>query len=351
MIELNLNEVIQNRPLSTPFNTDPITVIAEFMPHAERYQLGMVSGVARRFLIDSCLGAIRKSERPSWLDIESYSQVIWFSLLKKNPRIILNYPKSKHLFYVAVHQDPFLLRYADRSVRDENKILFVAIKKDGMSLQLASERLRNAGTVVLRAIEENHRAFFDASAALQEDKRFTLKYIQKTKESIAKKCMLSTLVICVDYLLCDRCMIKSVMATINCEYDFALQDVQNDGLILEFVSDKYRNNAEIVSKAVVQNGLALQYASEQLRKKKEIVLEAVKQNGHALQYASEELRRDRDVVSAAVNQNGLALRYASEELKDNQEVVLAAVKQNELALQYASYELQNNRKFIEAVGG
>ena len=351
MIELNLNEVIQNRPLSTPFNTDPITVIAEFMPHAKRYQLGMVSRVARRFLIDSCLGAIDKSERPSWLDIESYSQVIWFSLLKKNPSIFLNYPKNKHLFYVVVHQDPFLLRYADRSVRDENKILFVAIKKDGMSLQLASERLRNAGTVVLRAIEENHRAFFDASAALQEDKRFTLKYIQKTKESIAKKCMLSTLVICVDYLLCDRCMIKSVMATINCEYDFALQDVQNDGLILEFVSDKYRNNAEIVSKAVVQNGLALQYASEQLRKKKEIVLEAVKQNGHALQYASEELKDNQEVVLAAVNQNGLALRYASEELKNNQEVVLAAVKQNELALQYASYELQNNRKFIEAVGG
>lgn len=48
----------------------------------------------------------------------------------------------------------------------------------------------------------------------------------------------------------------------------------------------------------------------------ELVKEAVSKNGRLLEYASERLKDDKDVVLAAVSQNGNALKYASERLKD-----------------------------------
>ena len=59
------------------------------------------------------------------------------------------------------------------------------------------------------------------------------------------------------------------------------------------------NNKNVVLEAVKQNGLALQFASEKLQDDKNVVLEAVKQNGWALQFASEELRNDKDIQIAA----------------------------------------------------
>jgi|DEB0MinimDraft_10_1074344.scaffolds.fasta_scaffold271673_2 hypothetical protein len=51
------------------------------------------------------------------------------------------------------------------------------------------------------------------------------------------------------------------------------------------------------------------------RKTKAEMLAEVREYGHQLQFASDEFRGDRDVVLAAVRQSGWALKYASEELK------------------------------------
>ena len=74
-----------------------------------------------------------------------------------------------------------------------------------------------------------------------------------------------------------------------------------------------KNDKTVVCKAVKQNGLALQFASDKLKNDKTIVCKAVQQNGLALQFASVELKNDvtdDTVVFKAVQQNGLALQYA-----------------------------------------
>ena len=50
---------------------------------------------------------------------------------------------------------------------------------------------------------------------------------------------------------------------------------------------------------------------------KEEVLEAFRDEGLNLEYASERLRADKEVLLAAISQNINALKYASEELKNN----------------------------------
>ena len=59
------------------------------------------------------------------------------------------------------------------------------------------------------------------------------------------------------------------------------------------------NNKNVVLEVVKQNGLALQFASEKLQDDKNVVLEAVKQDGRALRFASEKLCNDKDIQIAA----------------------------------------------------
>ena len=84
------------------------------------------------------------------------------------------------------------------------------------------------------------------------------------------------------------------------------------------------NNKNVVLEVVKQNGLALQFASEKLQDDKNVVLEAIKQDGGALRFAPEELRDDKKVVLEAVKQDGRALRFASEKLCNDKDIQIAA---------------------------
>jgi len=67
---------------------------------------------------------------------------------------------------------------------------------------------------------------------------------------------------------------------------------------------------------VKQNGLALEYASNRLKDNHGIVMEAVKQDGNFLEYASDGLKDDHDIVMEAVKQKAYALKYASDRLRN-----------------------------------
>jgi len=114
-----------------------------------------------------------------------------------------------------------------------------------------------------------------------------------------------------------------------------MDEVNKNGMALQFASVRLRDNESVVLTAVKQNGLALQYASIRLRNDPYLVMEAVEQNAWALQFATTRLRNDPRVVMLAVKQNGLALIFASDNLKYNLEVIEPAVTQNGYALKYA----------------
>jgi hypothetical protein len=73
---------------------------------------------------------------------------------------------------------------------------------------------------------------------------------------------------------------------------YVLSRVSNDGLKLQYASDRLKNDKEIVLKAVSNYGLALRYASERLKNDKEVVLKAVSQNYSVFEYISNELKND-----------------------------------------------------------
>jgi len=48
----------------------------------------------------------------------------------------------------------------------------------------------------------------------------------------------------------------------------------------------------------------LEFASDQFKSDKDVVLEAVKQDGYSLEFAAEHLKSDKDVVLEAIKQDG-----------------------------------------------
>ena len=146
---------------------------------------------------------------------------------------------------------------------------------------------------------------------------------------------------------------------------FMLEAVGKNGLALEFASEVFRSDIEVLMAAVKQNGRALRFcvAVQQVgqaghkcrcvcihRRCIHVVTCAIKQNGMALEFAEKTWRSHRGLVYDAVWQNGLALKFASKELRSNLDVVLKAVSKNGLALEFASEECRSDEYVVhEAV--
>jgi hypothetical protein len=58
-----------------------------------------------------------------------------------------------------------------------------------------------------------------------------------------------------------------------------LDEVSNNGRLLQNLTEKFKNDKEIVLAAVSSYPQSLQFASQELKKDKEIALKAVKRNG------------------------------------------------------------------------
>lgn len=152
------------------------------------------------------------------------------------------------------------------------------------------------------------------------------------------------------------------------DMDVVLAAIQNDGKAISHVSDKLKNNVDLVFESL-KNGAGLSYFKYlplelqnrknlllalkngggligdipiNLRSDKEIVMFAVKDYGKNLCQASTELKNDKEIVLSAVKSSGEVLENASDELRNDPEIVLAAVSQNGAALKFASEGLKNN---------
>jgi hypothetical protein len=119
-----------------------------------------------------------------------------------------------------------------------------------------------------------------------------------------------------------------------------LDVVLEDGLQLQAMDQRFKNNFGIAIAAVQQNGLALEHVGGKLRGNvllfRKIVLAAVRQNGLVLRDVGEKLQGDTEIILAAVTQNGLALEHVWKERRAESDILAAAIMQNPEAVQFLS---------------
>ena len=118
------------------------------------------------------------------------------------------------------------------------------------------------------------------------------------------------------------------------DYDVVMTAVRQNGLSLQFASERLRDDFHVVIAAVQNKGHAIAYASPNLRMKKGVCWAACMNDGLAIVYINQNMRDDKDVALAAAMSNGHSVRFLSEKTMENQEIALAAISEDSHAVVY-----------------
>jgi len=93
---------------------------------------------------------------------------------------------------------------------------------------------------------------------------------------------------------------KSIKLMLD-NYDFCLNLVKHDGLLLKYLNFNYKNNYNIVLTAVKNNGLAIRYASNKLKNNFNIAFNAFQNNNigsiYVYQYISKNLKENLFIIN------------------------------------------------------
>jgi hypothetical protein len=151
-----------------------------------------------------------------------------------------------------------------------------------------------------------------------------------------------------------------------------LKEVAQFGYALNAVSERLRDDFDVVKVAIRESPDVFTFASQRLKSDKRFVEYAIKLSPANLQYVSDDLKNDEDIVFLAVDKDSSTFKFASEEKKkdlafisklfreaksnsivnilsyipkellDNKELALLAVKRSGIVLKYFTASIQDD---------
>ena len=150
-----------------------------------------------------------------------------------------------------------------------------------------------------------------------------------------------------------------------------LELVRRDKRVLFFLSEKYRNDQDVVLLACTEDVTLLRYASRQLKNDKNFALSILDKKskkinktryrrnlsndddddldvGSILIHFSDRIKSDKDVVTAACARDGMELMHASDKLRSDRAIVLTACANNGQVLQYALEDFRADHEIVLA---
>mmetsp|Transcript_42917 Transcript_42917/g.77988 ORF Transcript_42917/g.77988 Transcript_42917/m.77988 type:complete len:251 (-) Transcript_42917:57-809(-) len=145
--------------------------------------------------------------------------------------------------------------------------------------------------------------------------------------------------------------LRYAMASFREDRDLVLRAVANHGMALEFAGDTLTRDRDVVSVAVKQNGMALMYAEKGLWYDRSLVIQAVSSHGQVLEFAHKEFRNDKHIVKRAVANDARALLFATPDLRASRLYAMDLVSLNKMAFNYLPANLRADPAVIRAACG
>ena len=332
--------------------------------------------------------------------------------LEKNVKsLILPYASSKlrnkrNIVLIAIKRNLQELPYVSFRLRNNLNFMLKILIINGEALQYATNYLKKNELIVLTAIKNNNFAFRHASYDIINNKTFIMKIIKNCPEIFQ---FLS------DDLKKDKEIITIIITTyINNKHDnyytifkhmsyelkndenFMVELIKLDIRILYYISDKIKNNQDIILNIMtnneniynfkihnnielnndtiypylkylcnnVSNNLinnkdfiksiiekcqeAFEYIPYELKNDKDFIFELLDEgNTRILEYISNNLKNDEDFVIRIIeNYDDYVLHDISTEIKNNFNVVKCSVEHNSMTIQFASDQLKDNEIIV-----
>jgi hypothetical protein len=238
---------------------------------------------------------------------------------------------------------------------NDKEFMLALLAYNGTYLQHASEELKADKEVIMAALKSGYSLPYEhVSDALKTDRDFLLEMVSLDAyclEFFSEEFKQDEQIVLAAAKNFGDAALEFGAEKFKTNKNILTEVVKSSQDALSFLAENEKNDKNLVITAVKHHGYALQYAPEQLQNDKDVVIAAVRNYGNALEYASEQLRNDKDVVITAVRTNGDALQYASEELQNDKDVAMAALINSTEAFEYVSERLQSDKEFIlHAIG-
>lgn len=259
------------------------------------------------------------------------------SSLKNDDQIIKTALLSKYGKYKS-------LQYIPEEYKINKKFFSYVCNLEGTNIRYASNELKNDMELVNIALNDNIYSFQFISQELKNNEKIIEKCINII--DIKKKH-----VPILEYVTSDN---------IKDNKDIILKLMKYNGSELQYVSDRLRNDIDVVSTAIINSPFGAYFygnINESLYYDKKILLLTLNQPFHYsdiedyeefLNDSSNNILDDDEIVLAAINKSGRNYKYISERLKNNKDILIKCLLNcyNTSAFVEEAEEYDNYREYI-----
>lgn len=144
-------------------------------------------------------------------------------------------------------------------------------------------------------------------------------------------------------------LVEHASDEIKDDKNFVLRLVQKNGKTLRFVSDRLKNDPEVVNAAVQYCPEAYRFASGEIREKKDFLIALLRNKIRVLRYATDLFKADKEVVSVAVDYDythNSILLHIGNQLKRDWPFMVGIIRRHPAKIHSISDELKSNKKFL-----
>lgn len=121
------------------------------------------------------------------------------------------------------------------------------------------------------------------------------------------------------------------------------EGIRVDPQVLLYAKPKFRSSLNFIGEAMEISNSAYRYAGSEIFDDYSLTLRAVQNDGSMLHYAHDHLRDEREIVLIAVSSAACVFKVASTRLQDDKEIATIAIKSDPDMFQYASKRLRGDR--------
>lgn len=224
-----------------------------------------------------------------------------------------NLCKDREVVLTAVSKNYLALQYADNKLKADKEIVLNGIKDiikrhermqgtqtDDFFKNCVSRKLRNDPEFMIEAIKVHSTSYVYAFNTVKENKDVFIAYCENALTQHGN----------------GRYSID-IPDSLSNDKDAVLAAVKLDGYMVKTLP-QFQDDKEVVMAAAETYGYAIDYASDRLKNDKETVLHFINNSQYRiLQYTSDKMRDDVDVVRAAVRKDPESMKYASERIQKN----------------------------------
>lgn len=219
---------------------------------------------------------------------------------------------DKDFVLKVVQTNPNLLEFASDNLKADKSIIKCAVQKNGYALKFASLNIKNDPEIALIASSHKYFSGFEFTPeSFKDDKNFVLKVVGENKANLKHVS---------DRLKDDRDVALAAVRPNEYPLKFLSDKLNSDNYIRYVAFSKpdetlLKESIKPSKDDIIKNPNALLISEENLKDDKDFILELLKIDGSTLMHVSERLRDDDQIVFAAERQRPGMYVFASERLK------------------------------------